>query len=272
MEHYVYLYRNLAADPIYVGYGKKAKRSMSHVSPSGHNPDLTRELAKGYTLEISGPFGNELTARAVETALISALSRTTVLTNKNRGPTKWRFRPLGVPAKFVDRLDLPALTRKDLASVAASTNGIIFVIINDKDFEDGRQGDPLTNLPTDADLAKRMDRWWQLRLHADKWGSNSNQSPGLLVAVGGTPSYRLIIGSLFIDKKKWSHSLNNVLPHGLLIVPHSTRLCNLDAMKIRGRRLDASTNLKFGSLRHQSFILHDDKGNHVGGGNKTLIK
>ena len=270
-EHYVYLYRNKQGNPIYVGYGRYASRSSAHLGCHAHNAELTKRLDRGYTLEIAGPFGNKKTAMAVETSLISALSPSGMLANINCGHRGWRFRAMGMPPKFINRIDEKMLGLEELHNLCAKTNGILFVIINDKQLADGRDGNVLANTPSDTKIAERMDRWWQLYGFAKRnWVPHPEKSPGLLVALGGTGDFRLVVGSLAIDQTGWKGAVEGRERGGLLTVPHFKKLEQLDAQRLRGRMLDPSTKLRFGALRHQSFILLNAHGQWVAGGNKSL--
>jgi excinuclease UvrABC nuclease subunit len=101
LGHFVYIYRDLRGRVLYVGYGANSGRGASHQSGS-HNPELDAYLrTSAYRAEISGPFGSEEMGRAVETALISALDPRF---NRAEGATKHRFRPLGVPENFSERI------------------------------------------------------------------------------------------------------------------------------------------------------------------------
>src|SRR5262245_4855336 len=99
-EHYVYLYRDKQGTVKYVGYGRGSSRAISHTNIS-HNSRLKTFLdKKNYTLEIAGPFDSKPIGTALETALISALKPEY---NVVQGSTRYRFRPLGVPQRFVAR-------------------------------------------------------------------------------------------------------------------------------------------------------------------------
>ena len=150
MDHYVYLYREKNGKPCYVGYGKSVVRPSEHLVKS-HDADLGEFLKENqFTLEIAGPFGDEDRARAVETALISVLSPKF---NRAPGQTRWRFRPLGVPAEWAERLTQPPLTAAELDS-----RPTMLVRIGNQNFEDGRDGyDPAAPLP-DCELLERVDR------------------------------------------------------------------------------------------------------------------
>jgi hypothetical protein len=270
-QHYVYVYRSKSGKPLYVGYGASVVRSAAHLGKNAHNQKLTQALGSdGYTVEIAGPFGDELRARAVETALISAYRLEPTLCNVNKGHESWRFRALGVPNEFVRRVDQPTLDRDAWRSLAKKAEGIIVVNINDCDLGDGRRGDLLANVPANAELAQRVDRYWQLRGHAERtWVSSSQRSPGLLVGVSGRGAMRMVIASMRIDRHSWGAAVSAAHPHGLLAVPLLLKPDDkLDAYQLRGRRVDVNAGLRFGALRHELFIVIDAAGRTVKGGRK----
>jgi len=270
-RHYVYVYRNKYGKPLYVGYGASVVRSAAHVGKRAHNAALTAALGTGgYTLEVAGPFGNEQRAKAVETALISAFRLEPTLCNDNKGHESWRFRSLGVPNDFVRRVDQPTLERATWRELAKRAGGLIVVYINDRDLGDGRRGDLLANLPPNAKLVQRVDRYWQLRSYAaDTWVAKPRRSPGLLVGVSGSGAMRMVIASMRIDRRGWQAAVAAALPQGLLAVPLLAKANDaLDAYQLRGRRVGLGAGLRFGALRHQSFILMDPAGRTVKGGRK----
>jgi hypothetical protein len=165
----------------YVGYGKSHDRVSSHLSGS-HNQMLNDFLSdQKYSLEIAGPFDNEMTGRAVETALISALKPDC---NISQGHGNWRFRPLGIPERFAERLTLPPLFREDLInSGGESAYPLLFVRINNTDFDDGRVGYNASNPPEDREILERLDGWWQLNSYVKEWGNDSSKSPQTLLGV-----------------------------------------------------------------------------------------
>lgn len=251
MEHYVYLYRDENGRPRYVGYGKNVGRPESHLSGS-HNPKLRAFLEAGkYTLEIAGPFGSEETGRAVETAVISSLKPEY---NIDPGPAQWRFRPLGVPLVFSDRLDMPPLARADFQ---AMKNGdqcypVLFVYIGSKNFEDGRLGHDPANPPSDPQILARIEKSWQLGRHIEKWIEKPAESPRLLVAVSGRPSARIVIAAVEIDPLRWKEMPRE--PGGLYQIPTQGPQ-NLDACGLRGRRVSESAGITFGGIRSGFFVI-----------------
>lgn len=149
-EHFVYLYRDRRNIVRYVGYGRSHVRAASHQSGS-HSAAVDKLIAiGGYTLEIAGPFGSAESGRMVESALISSIKPDL---NRSPGETRWRFRPFGVPAMFAARLDAPELELADMLSIAPDrTAPMMFVKINDENFDDGRRGYDPTRIPTDKEL------------------------------------------------------------------------------------------------------------------------
>jgi hypothetical protein len=250
-HHYVYLYRDLNGKPRYIGYGMSAERAISHAYRS-HNTALRSFLAaRQYRLEIAGPYGTEEIARAVETGLISALNPSY---NRDPGRKEWRFRPLGVPLAFADRLIMEPLTENDLLQLG---NGIgpypiLFVYINSQDFDDGRVGYNLANPPTDDAILVRIDRWWQLRAHVEQWTADPAHSPGLLVGVTGRPSNRFIVGAVEVDRTRWR--LTGRDGASLYQVP-TLGTSNLDVFDLRGRRISADVNIRFSNRRDQHFFI-----------------
>lgn len=245
-EHFVYIYRDTKHHPHYVGYGKHSDRATSHLSGS-HNTALRRLIRKGqHTLEIAGPFENESVARAVETAMISALNP---CCNVDPGQERWRFRPLGVPEKFAERLTMPPLTRRSfLRGVPGS---ILFVCISNQNFDDGRKGYDAARPPTDVQVLARMDRWWQLSRYAAVWTHRPGQSPVVLAGVHGRPGAQFVIGAVKIDSSRWSSARRD---HGMLQVPTAGPE-DLDAFGLRGRRIASDARIRFGAFRQELFIV-----------------
>ena len=272
-RHYVYLFRTKAGKPLYVGYGASVVRSASHLSKHAHNDKLSAALLRhpDHTLEIAGPFGDEHSARSVETALISAYRDEPTLCNVNKGHHMCRFRPLGVPNEFVQRVDQPALAAADLSELARRARGLIIVGINDRDLGDGRPGDLLADISGDAKIAERVDRWWQLRGHAIRtWRDTPADSPGLLVGVSGRGALRMVIASIAIDRKGWLAAIEASQRGGLLRIPHdAANLRGLDRYRIRGRRIEVDAGVDFGRFRQETFILMDATGSIVKGGRRV---
>ena len=261
-NHYVYLYRDLQRKPRYIGYGKTSGRAVKHLSLS-HNDNLNAFLeSQNFTLEIAGPFEDEQTARSVETALISALQPDC---NIDPGQARWRFRPLGVPENFAERLSLPKLEKTDFSKIQRKEKAsLIFVKISDKNFEDGdsvRVGYNPANPPSDNQILARMDKWWQLGKHTAQWSDDSSKSPFVLIGINGRPGGQFIVGSVFVDREKWQKAKPE---NGLYSIP-TIKTLNLDALDLRGRRIDKAANIKFGAFTSQIFLILNPDGTTIGG-------
>lgn len=242
-DHYVYLYRDTKGRAKYVGYGRSHGRASGHQAKT-HNQGLEQLISTGnYSIEIAGPFLNEEAGRAVETALISVLDPEC---NKDPGPTRWRFRPLGVPESFADRLSLPSLRREDFAP-----DSVLFVKINDKNFDDGRVGYDPTRPPSNQQILQRMDRYWQLGPYCAEWAKTPSSGPSLLVGVSGKPGGQIIIGAAEVDSSAWARARVGGADH---MVP-TDGPADLDARSLRGRKLHAAADIKFGPNSNQIFAI-----------------
>lgn len=259
-SHYVYIYRDADRRPMYVGYGARAARAVSHQSDS-HNRGLNAFLKQGrHTLSICGPFRNEATGRAVESALISALDPAL---NIHPGEGRWQFRPLGVPEHLADRLALPPLKRQDFLRKCrlASRTPFVFVTVNSDDAQDGRKGYDLTKPPKDSEILERMDRWWTIGRFIPRWSRGPAHSPAVLVGVHGRPGAQVIIGAVRIDGKRWAKPERD---GGYYAFP-TDGPANLDAFELRGRRIDRKAGIRFGSFSSQ-FVVRMGKSGAISGG------
>lgn len=261
-HHYVYLYRDLKKKPRYVGYGKTTGRAVKHLSLS-HNDNLNAFLqSQDFTLEIAGPFNDEQMARGVETALISALQPDC---NIDPGQALWRFRPLGVPEIFAERLSLPALRKADFSKLQRKEKAaFLFVKISEKDFdeEDGtRFGYNPAYPPSDNQILERMDKWWQLGKHIAQWSSDPKKSPLVLIGINGRPGGQVIIGSAFVDRDSWHETKSE---NGFYVIP-TLKTSGLDALSLRGRRISKEANIKFGAFFSQIFLILNPDGTTIGG-------
>lgn len=260
MNHFVYIYRGNDGKVVYVGKGKSAKRSASHVEGS-HNDGLNDFIEKGgYSIEIAGPFGDPDIATKIETALISAARPKF---NKAQGPSEYRFRPLGVPAALADRLD-SLLSKEDLVKCAKDIGSpILLVFVNEKNFADGRLGFDPSKLPDDDAIIERIRAWWQLKNRVAYWTENPNKCPRMLIGVSGSPARRVIVGSMQIDTSRINEE-KNFCENGLMTFPIKNR--DIDFKYLRGRIIPPESGIKFGALRHQQFIiLHPDRTLEGGG-------
>lgn len=230
-EHFVYVYRNRNGKIFYVGKGKSATRTIT--SNRSHNPSLDKELKKDeYSIEISGPYGDDTIASAVETALIDCVPG---IYNIANGPGEFRFRPLGIPQSFAKRLDESRITKKRRSEI--EKDGVIYTYVNmaietvdSRKFEaNGRQ--------SDKEILIRFDRFWFLKSNAKKWSSSPELSPKWLIGIAGTKNRRWIIGCVEIDKNGWKTAYDESKnhPYGKIRVPLLSE-SHLDAHpeKIRG--------------------------------------
>lgn len=196
----------------------------------------------------------------VETALISAL-RTKC--NLHPGMSQWRFRPFGVPSKFIDRRDT-LLSYETLCRKAVDVGGLLLVYVNSRNFDDGRKGYNLAQPPSDDDIVTRVDRWWQLAKYTANWKMGVERGPRYLLGVSGPPAARFVVASCEIANwKKWDAAAYSAR-NGLITIPVKTAR-NLDALQLRGTRIEQTPSLSFGPYRPQQFILLHENGDRLGG-------
>ncbi len=250
MNYFVYIYRDRNGKPRYVGYGKSSDRALSHMART-HNTKLqTLVQDENFKLEIAGPFEDEGTARIVETALISALHPGLEIANISPGETVYRFRPVGVPSQFIKRFEMPPLGRNELLAPlkAYKSTSFLCVLIKNVDFidEDAKGGirrgyDPANPL-SDEEISNRVTKWWQLRLKLENWSVNPKQSPAILLGICGKPGAQFVIASIRTDRKNWKNATGNGFSQ--FEVP-TLSTPDLDAGKLRGRRISREAGLKF---------------------------
>lgn len=200
----------------------------------------------------------------METALIS-LIHPPLNSTKAPGPSGSRFRPLGIPEAFAERLGEPRLTAQDFKALGGGKAcPLLFVIISSKDFEgeDTRPGYSLDKPLSDSDLLARMDRWWQIGRHVAAWKITPQNSPRILVAVSGTPQHRVIVAAVKINRRGWRAAQPE--PNQLYQIP-TVATPNLDAYKLRGRLLSPDINIKFGGITSQFFVILGCDGRTSGG-------
>jgi len=239
--HFVYMYRDQAGNPLYVGKQGSDARSLSHTGDRAHNNGLTNALAslKSYAIEIAGPFETPDIAAVVEAALISALANTPSvqkhLQNKIGGVSSGTFRPLGVPLDLAQRPSLAPITGHEL-KVLSKGKPVLLVYVGSEKLGD-REGVDLAHLPSDFVIQERIVRWWQLDKFMDSWRANPELVPAMLLGVSGTPKHRIVVGSLQINavakKLPWMRSEKGRLSE-VPVHPHPT----LDFANLRGRRLE----------------------------------
>lgn len=262
LGHFVYIYRDLRGHVLYVGYGESAGRSASHQSGS-HNSQLDEYLrTSSFRAEIAGPFGSEETGRAVETALISALSPRF---NVAQGATQHRFRPLGVPEEYADRVAMDALDKGDFLAIQSDTpRPVLFVRISSEVLSDGRVGFDLAKPPADDEIVARLEKWWQLRKWVPEWIRNPDESPASLVGVHGKPGEQVVIAAMRIRRGAWSLDDEWTASKSKVRVPID-RTGGLDRHKLRGRRIAKSAGIAFEWFPAGFFCILWTDGQLVGG-------
>lgn len=257
-QHFVYVYRDKTGNPVYFGQGKRATRPASHKKGS-HNISFDRWLkSQGghHKVEVIGPLGSKDMADAIETALISAcipaLALQPTFFNLHKGRSVFRFRPFGMPDKYADRT-VETLGKQELAGLCRAHGPIMFVRINQEEFNDGpgRVGYNLATPPSDAEIKARVEAWWQVKNRVPTWTLQRESSPALLIGVTGGPGTQLVIGSAWVDRSRWS--LAQTEKNGLLKVPLSG--ASLDAARLRGRPIALEVGLIFNSFRHSQFRI-----------------
>jgi len=242
---FVYIYKDKKQNIQYVGYGKNSKRAISHQAKT-HNKSLEELIESGgYSVHIAGPFDDEVTARTVEAALISAIDP---FCNKKQEKKEWRFRPIGVKPELTFRLAEAPLQLSDLL---IDNKKILFVRISNINFSD-RVGYDISTPPNDSAIVARVKKYWQLNKYIPQWAENPSESPSLLVGVIGSPGSQIIISSMEIDINKWDDL--DVHKGGLVEVPLKNAQ-ELDMHDLRGRKIDKSVGLKFGGIRSQFFRI-----------------
>ena len=256
----MYLYIDACDRVRYVGYGGKPRRASSHQAGGSHNDKLNDFLGKGkYRIEIAGPYGSECIGRAVETALISALKPDF---NIDPGPSRLRFRPFGVPTDFAERLIEPEINLTDfLVAQGPDPTPVLFVIMTGIDLEE-RVGYNPASPPTDDQIRQRVDRWWQLERVLPSWKLKPEMSPGLLIGVFGSPGRQIVIAATRIDSNNWNNA--EIVRGGKISIPLIDPL-NLDAYRLRGRRIAKNAGLRFGGISAQFFMILGVDGIVVGG-------
>lgn len=250
-ERCVYLYRSTRDQRIrYVGRGASPARAVGHTGGT-HNPGLARLIESGaYTIEIAGPYTSARDAALVEAALLSALRLKTAdadLTNRVAGDGP-RFRPLGVPHNFADRLALPPLSVSEIGRI---TGGALLVRNSfGNDLEPGRPRlDPVN--PQDSIVRENIRRYWLLEPVRPGWIARPASAPRVLIGAAGPPTHRYIAGAALIDIKRLATTPDREVP---LIKDESA---DLDACKLRGRLI---FDLRFDQGRQSHFIWVDGRG------------
>lgn len=252
-SHLVYIFRDGAGRPRYVGRGGAVTRPEEHVRGT-HNGGLRRLIDGGdYAIEVAGPYRDEAEAASVESALITALQVRALpaLTNicDGDGP---KFSPLGVPEEYADRR---AMAPFSLPEIGLKAGGALLVRLSSGgDFvgDTGRaKFDP--SRPIDEVVSENIRRWWMIGRLVDRWGSRPESAPRVLLGVAGPPRRRYVVGALRIDNRGWEHAERD----GALWSVPLRRGDDLDACRLRGRLVESA---RFGRGRQDHFIWVDRRG------------
>jgi len=247
--HYVYLYATKSGRVVYVGYGRRTQRSMTHPE-SGHRAFRTWLARNPHEIRIAGPYRDAQEAKAVEAAFISAL---TPEFNRASGAGP-RFVPLGVPLDLAPRARLEPLT---LERIGGRARGALLVYLAPGDLlPDGRRKfDPAR--PSDEDAVRNTERWWQIGRLQKQWEKEPRETPNLILGVHGRVGHRFIVAALRIDRALLGTTeFKDPRPRGRWQVPLVDRAA-LDEQRLRGRLVEDVT---FGRLAHQLHIWVDREG------------
>ncbi len=247
MSHFVYIYRDASGKTCYVGYGQSNAQAFENMAQT-YNKRL-RELvnSKSLTLEIAGPFDSQATALAVESALLSALLPAV---ESARGQTIHRFRPLGVPPQYAERVAMAPLTSDDLIEILDAQNSPSFLCVHLANIDfvgaDGiaRRGYDPANPPSDEEIANRVKGWWRLETKLAEWQRHPMQSPAILLAIHGDIDNQFVFASLATDRDSWDKAARDAADETLYEVPVKENL-GLDVAGVRGRRIARKVGLKF---------------------------
>ncbi|WP_320151697.1 hypothetical protein [uncultured Tolumonas sp.] len=243
-NHFVYIYKDQKSSIQYIGYGKNPERAVSHQNKT-HNKTLEELIKNGeYTVHIAGPFEDEMTARAVEAALISALNP---FCNQKQEKKEWRFRPIGIDGSLAYRLSESPLKKDDFLK---KHNQVLFVRISNENFSD-RVGYDISSPPSDEEILSRVRKYWQLNKYLPDWVENPKESPSLLVGITGAPGSQIVIAATEIDTKLWGET--EVHHKGRIEIPLKNN--QIDISSFRGRRVDVSVGLKFGAILPKFFNI-----------------
>lgn len=252
-EHFVYLYRDHAGNPVYVGYGHSAQRAISHRG-SSHNSGLKAWLAKeNFDLQIAGPYESEQEAKAVEAGLISSMKP-----RFNKAPGDGpKFTPVGVPPHLWERPQMKPLT---LGQIGRRTGGALLVYLSPGDrLRDGRKKFD-AGIPDDETAASNIEMAWDLGPLLRVWEKRPLVAPKVILGIHGKVSHRFIVGSLLIDTANLGDPAHKLRakrwPGGRWRVPLADRT-DVDAFELRGRRVE---DLRFGQFSHQLHIWVDGSG------------
>lgn len=118
--------------------------------------------------------------------------------------------------------------------------------------------------PPDQAVHDRMRQWWYVGRYVPGWVADPNSGPGLLVAVTGSWKHRLIAGCVEVARDGWATAVRNEDAPSQLSLP-TLATPDLDACKLRGRRVAVEAELKFNTITSEMFLLLNRDGSVIGG-------
>ena len=249
--HFIYVYRDRAGNPAFFGQGQHASGPLDHVV-NGHRQTFGAWLAEQqgqHRIEVIGPLASKEMADAIQTALVSACSSSTVLsriffTAPDAGRSEFQFRRYGMPQELAERTSR-RLGRPYFEDVVARHGPLMFVRIDQVASTSDPHGRDLVHPPGDAAIRARAASEWQIGRHLKTWAAAPDESPALLVGVSGGPGAQVVLSSSFIDREMWAGTL--AAASGLTSVPLLDR--NIDALGMRGHSIAIEFRLRFERAR-----------------------
>ena len=230
-KYFAYVYRSPDNGKIlYAGFAT----DITRVHEIAHNERVSENLGK-FEISISGPYRDEIEARNVEAALISAIHPPW---NKVAG-TGLKFRPFGVPPELVIRRTEPELSVSEIGKI---TGGAIIVLSQESAVLKHNVQKLTPNLFEDGVVLGNIREYWTIKKYIDEWSGSYDLSPKVLVGVQGPIGSRLIVGSVNIDTAGWLDT--PVADHDKNVHRIPTMVdSSLDCYELRGRK---TSNVKFG--------------------------
>jgi hypothetical protein len=246
-RYFAYVYRDpRTLQVLYAGYGTQPGRAYS----VGHNQKIvtTVESGEGFEIMLAGPYRDEMEARNVESALVSALSPNFNLIEQ----PGLKFRHLGVPEELGSRRTEPALS---IHEVGRRAGGALIVYCNlTTELKSGEEKLSPTNFSDEVILNNIRDHW-MVKKFIPGWVERPETSPKALVAVQGPVKDRIIVASCLIDSTLWASTPSAPWDKHVHRVPLQPE-AGLDIGGIRGRRID----VKFNSGPPNYIMWVDDDG------------
>ncbi len=235
ISRFVYIYSKAESNVIiYVGRGT-AERITDH-GLEDSNLSLADALNEEmYSIEVM-ECPNEVTAKYVEGALISALLGRNKVQLRNKRLDKYSFVPLGVPHHLAERRTEPPITPQELAQKVAGR--VLLVRIGPRDLSDPTRGRINPALIDDGAVIDRIRKEWKISGFVRRWVEMPNEAPIVLVGVAGK-KHRYVIGAMDLRKVDW----NQVEVDGSFVaIPEPTQSESdqddpLDALGLRGLTL-----------------------------------